>query len=239
MPKEDDVRIDAKWKSEVQEWLLSLYLRLNGYFVSGFIVHSPVLGQNLAEIDLLAVRFPHNREPEREVGTDPLLEPSNEMIDLVICEVKSGGKQLQFNPSLLSSTDTVCSLLRWAGMYREEEIIELAPKVLLVLAPTHPPRTEIPTVIAPRETRVRGLICCPDRDIRRNNQAWFIPGSAMLTYLSKCFCPSVPRVTCSTTYDFGLWQKHEGIVRYIKERGPGNVGTMEDLYAYLAGSGAT
>jgi len=29
----------------VEERLLTLYLRLNGYFVSGFIVHSPVPGQ--------------------------------------------------------------------------------------------------------------------------------------------------------------------------------------------------
>jgi hypothetical protein len=28
-------------KHDLQETLVSLYLRLNGYFVSGFIVHAP------------------------------------------------------------------------------------------------------------------------------------------------------------------------------------------------------
>jgi hypothetical protein len=232
--EEVDFNMDAKWKSEIQERLLSLYLRLNGYFVSGFIVHSSVPGQNLAEIDLLAVRFPHNREPERQVDTDSLLEPSSEMIDLLICEVKGGAERPRFNPSLLASADRLCSLLRWAGLHSEDEINELAPKVVAALAPNQSPQPKIPMALGPRGTRVRGLICCPDRGAPRDNQAWFIPGSAMLTYLSRCFCPAAPRTACATTYDFGLWHEHESIVRYVKTRGPENVGTMRDLYSYFA-----
>ena len=48
-------------KSDIQDTLVSLYLRLNGYFVSGFIVHaSSGVG---TEIDVLAVRFPQHEEP--------------------------------------------------------------------------------------------------------------------------------------------------------------------------------
>jgi hypothetical protein len=229
--------MDAKWKSQVQERLLSLYLRLNGFFVTGFIVHSPIEGQNLAEIDLLAVRFPHNREPEREVEADPYLQTSNEVIDLVICEAKSSGKQLQFNQALLASPDRVACLLRWAGIYQEQEVLELAPRFLAALSPTNPPRNEVPCVVGPQQTRVRGLLCCPERDMRRDNQAWFLTGSAMLGFISRCLCPSAPRLTCATTYDFGLWGQHEGIVRYIKDRGPEKFGTVKDLYAYLASPG--
>ena len=51
--------------SDLQELLAALYLRLNGYFPSGFIAHASV--GNLTEIDILAVRFPDHRELEREV----------------------------------------------------------------------------------------------------------------------------------------------------------------------------
>lgn len=58
---------DKKAKSHVQENLLNLYLRLNGFFITGFIVHSPELGKNRAEIDALAIRLPYNDEPERVI----------------------------------------------------------------------------------------------------------------------------------------------------------------------------
>src|SRR5580658_7819091 len=77
---------DAKLRSRMQEQLLSLYLRLNGYFVSGLIVHSPTPGENFTEVDLLGIRFPRSREPERQIDSDPLLETSTDLIDLVICE---------------------------------------------------------------------------------------------------------------------------------------------------------
>ena len=52
-------------KSEIQVALLNLYLRLNGYFVTGFIVHSPELGRNITQLDAFALRNPFNSEPER------------------------------------------------------------------------------------------------------------------------------------------------------------------------------
>jgi hypothetical protein len=50
-------------RSDVQETLVSLYLRLNGYFVSGFIVHAQTGAKT--EMDVLAVRFPNQRESSR------------------------------------------------------------------------------------------------------------------------------------------------------------------------------
>jgi hypothetical protein len=223
----------AKERSRVQEELLSLYLRLNGFFVTGFIVHSPVHGQNQTEVDVLALRFPYNREPERQVDPDPLLQTSDHLVDLAICEVKGRGQRLQFNQPLIASSECVASLLRWAGMYQESEIQTLAPQIQSALTPTNPPTPTIPCVLGPNGTRVRGILCCPDRDSQRNNQAWFLPGPAMLSYISRCLCPSAPRSTCATSYDFGLWGQYEGIVRHMKRRGANNHGTMDELYASL------
>lgn len=144
--------MNTKCKSRVQERLVTLYLRLNGYFVSGFIVHSPIPGKNFAEIDLLAVRFPRNKELERQVDTDAILEPSSEIIDLVICEVKGGRQQLRFNPSLLARADRLASVLRWAGLYSEDEIDELAPKLATALSRRQTPQLGSPVVIGPRGT---------------------------------------------------------------------------------------
>lgn len=225
--------MDPKVKSRAQEELLSLYLRLNGFFVTGFIVHSPVHGRVATEVDVLAVRFPYSREPERQVDPDPEIETSDQFVDLVICEAKSKGQQLQFNGALIETSERMASLLRWAGLHQEGEIQALAPQVCSAFSPTNPPKVSIPTVLGPRQTRVRGLLCCPERDIKRGNQAWFLTGSAILGYIGRCLCPEVPRSTCATTYDFGQWGQYEKTVRYFKERGSGNQGTMREFYAYM------
>src|ERR1035437_5096815 len=73
---------------------------------SGFIVHSPVAWRNKTEIDVLAVRFPKNAEPERGVSAAEELVAADGVIDIVIGEVKSRGRQLQFNEALRQSCDT-------------------------------------------------------------------------------------------------------------------------------------
>jgi hypothetical protein len=75
-------------KSDIQETLVSLYLRLNGYFVSGFIVHaSRGVG---TEMDVLAVRFPKHQEPEREGQPCRYLAAPTDQIDFLLGEVKGG-----------------------------------------------------------------------------------------------------------------------------------------------------
>src|SRR4030067_79128 len=226
--------MDPKWRSQVQEKLLSLYLRLNGFFVTGFIITPPITGRNVTEIDVLAVRFPYNNEPERQVGADPLLETSDQLIDLVICEVKSKGKQLRFNHALVVSPDAIGRLLRWAGMFQEDEVAMLASKVQSALLPANLPRSVIPNVIGPRQTRIRGLLCSPERKERRKNQAWFLSGSDIFDYISRCLCPPMPRDTSATTYDYELWGTYEVIVSYFKEKGENESGDVQEVYGYLS-----
>jgi hypothetical protein len=60
-------------KSDVHEILTMLYLRLNGYFTTGLILHSPERGQARTDIDCLAVHHPYHRQSERGVGTSDFL----------------------------------------------------------------------------------------------------------------------------------------------------------------------
>ena len=59
---------------QAQEAVVTLYLRLNSYFTSGFIVHSDAPGHNTAELDVLVVRLPHNAEPQRDIAGAPELD---------------------------------------------------------------------------------------------------------------------------------------------------------------------
>ncbi len=222
---------DAKKKSRAQEELLALYLRLNGFFVTGHIIHSPDSGRVVTEVDVLAVRFPYHREPETQNAPDAIIETSDQLVDLVICEAKSKGQKLQFNSALQENGEMV-KLLRRAGLHQESEIPELASQICSVLKPADPPRTEIPTVVGPRNTRIRGLLCSPERDNRRNNQAWFLPGSAMLRHISRCLCGKVPG--CARNYGASQWGRDEPAARYFKERGANNPGTIEDFYAAMS-----
>lgn len=73
-------------KGDVQEALVALYLRLNGYFTTGFIVQSSTSGRVSTELDVLAVRLPHNAEPARVIGGAPELDRWDGGIDFIIGE---------------------------------------------------------------------------------------------------------------------------------------------------------
>jgi hypothetical protein len=221
-------------KGRVQESLVTLYLRLNGYLTSGFIVHSPVHHENLSELDILAVRFPASNEPERGVDADPALFPSSAKLDVVIAEVKSRGQQFRFNESLRTNPVAARTVLRWIGCFSEGEIGPLANELLQRLNPQDASSTEPPTVEGPRDTRVRGLLFSPESDTHRNNQPWFVPGPVILAFVWKCLRPPTPRPTCATTYDFGLWGPElEPIVQCFKTASK-EIKTFKELSTALA-----
>ena len=97
---------DTKARSRLQETLLHLYLRLNGFFVTGFIVHSPDHGE-WDEIDAMAIRMRHHCEPDKVITPSAFLDWEQGCIDLLICEVKSGGQPLKFNEALLRASRTL------------------------------------------------------------------------------------------------------------------------------------
>jgi hypothetical protein len=220
-------------KAEVQEALVTLYLRLNGYFTSGFIVQSAVHGENRTELDVLAVRLPNNAEPERVVTRAKDLDCWDDGMDFIVGEVKSHGQPLQFNPALRHSPEAVSAVLRWWGHLREEEVSGFVDPVLRALAPS-PGATSAPIVQCPRGARVRAVLFSPERHGRRSNQAWFIPGPPMFHYIWSCFRPRVQRPTCTTVYDFGLWGPElQPLVLYFKDTDRDSPGGFSDLALYL------
>ena len=225
--------VAAHSRSTIQEQLVKLYLRLNGFFVSGFVVHSATHGKNQTELDALALRLPFSSEPEREIGPDPRLDLSTKYTDLVLCEVKSRGQPLQFNAALRSKPDTVASVLRWSGLFEEAEVCGVADSLCAALAPELQKPESSPTILAARNIRVRAVLFSPERNSRRINQPWFLTGPDIIDYIWKCFCPITPRSFCATTYDFQVWRDHEAIVRYFKSLKARQPGDIRDLYAYV------
>lgn len=221
-------------KSVVQEELVNLYLRLNGFFVTKFIVHASTHGKNKTEMDAIGIRHPYSKEPERVVGPDPVLQTSSEWVDVVLCEVKSRKKQIRFNEALVADPDALATVIRWCGVFdQEEEIFDIARALSDDLSSVASSEDGPPTVEGSRKTRVRALLFSPERESRRDNQRWFIAGPQLMEYVAACLSPTEERASCSVVYDFQAWGEHEPIVRYFKKlkgRPPGN---MEALYRHL------
>jgi hypothetical protein len=226
---------NVKEKSLLQESLVKLYLRLNGYFTSGFIVHSETHGKNKTEIDILAIRLPYNSEPEREVGPSKFLPLGKNITNILICEVKARGQQLQFNDSLRSHPDRIKSILRWVGVFKENEIGELPIELARAMSPKNANKENITSIEGPRNIAIIPLISSPERKYKRDNQPFFLYGDEIFNYVWQCMCPAEPRECCATHYDFTGWgREFYPIVNYFKSRaaddGPGS---MKDLYKYL------
>lgn len=85
-------------KSQFQERLVSLYLRLNGYLQTGYIPHSEKWGEAGTDIDRIGLRFPLHSQREREIECCPLLNIPKDSIDIIIAEVKN--ESLKFNESI-------------------------------------------------------------------------------------------------------------------------------------------
>ena len=222
-----------KERSEIQESLLHLYLRLNGYFLSGFIAHSKDKGKILAQIDALAVRHPFNGEPKREIGPSPFLNPKG--TDLLVCEVKSGGMQLQFNDSFRDNDVVIQDVLRWAGLFDEDETLEMARAIKPLLQPGTDSSKAARGVPGPRGITARPLLCSPEQESPpRNNQPWFLGGDEMFRYIAECVNPKTPRPDCATQYDTTQWGSAlTPLVRYFKGLPPGTRGGMQELYEHL------
>jgi hypothetical protein len=200
-------------KGKLQESIVTLYLRLNGYFTTSLILHHPEVGKNTTDLDVLAVRFPRHSQPDRGGGSDPELKSPDAVIDLIICEVKSAGQALQFN-SPLRDSHVVRKVLQWMGAFEQAEIDTLTPNVLSAV---DKPGKEPTCVPGTRNAHVRTILFSLERDRRNQSQPWFLHGPPVFDYLWKCLHPSTPRPECSTQYDFGLWGTDlEPLVRYVK-----------------------
>ena len=196
---------DSVTRSDVQEALLHLYLRLNGYFTTGFIVHAPLRGMNRTQVDALAVRHPFSEEPERVLGPSPFLDLTQGVTDVLLCEVKSKGSQLQFNQSLRKAPDVALTVLRWAGLFSRNELAAIVQSLHPCLQPGYPRSKGAAGVLVHETIRVRALLCSLETTSPRPNQPWSLHGAELFRYIGECLTPYMERATCATRYDFSAW----------------------------------
>jgi hypothetical protein len=198
---------------DLREQLLRLYLRLNGFFTSGFLAHSHDPYKNITEIDTLAVRFPHNSEPERGVEPDQSLDLSDRHIELAICEAKT---KPRFNKALYSNISAIEKLLRWAGMFTEDEVLKLAPKVQKLLIPEPNPKPIIRRVSAQHGVVIRALLFCMNYPRPCPNQPWFVGSDSAFRFMFSCLSPAFEPPSCGRRYGAAQWAEFERLIAFFK-----------------------
>lgn len=224
-------------KSQIQENICKLYLRLNGYLTNGLIVHSP--GQertNRTDVDLIAIRFPHHRQNDRGFDFDQSLEVDTGSIEIIIGEVKGQKENLKFNKSSTKKYSEEISekLFNWIGLFDPSIISDVINDYIKMIQPKvnydWNERIFKEYSVNGFNIRVRPLIFGVDRFAIRDNQIWHINGQNMIDFFWKCFREEINNRNCQLKYDYKLWGTDlEPIVRYFKESidKPDN---FEDLY---------
>lgn len=187
-------------RSDVDEILAQLYLRLNGYFTTGLIAHSPEWGQARTEVDCLAVRHPYYSEPERQIGPSEFLGAKEGEIDLILCEVKSDPQVIGFNRALKEDRSALASILRWSGLFPEDRLNDVMDR-LHPLLQDDVGEYRAKTGIVEANVRIRPLVCCPSATAQ-DSERWCLRGHEIFEFLSKCFNPPERRDSCSTRYNF-------------------------------------
>jgi hypothetical protein len=225
-------------RNELEEQLVSLFLRLNGYFTSGFIVHSSHKGDIREEVDILATRFPLNREPEREVDPCTELSVPTDRIDFVIGEVKNRDEAPSFNSSMFE-LDNIKYQLRWLGMFDEDETCILADQLLSQLnlkTDGHPvvsfPQLD-PNNQVPARCQVRLILF----DLNPNHPVdpRCISGQAVMDHIWKCLRADVKPVECARRYNYDAWGPvYSPMVRYFKDKRRKSAGSANELMAWLS-----
>jgi len=224
-------------KSDIQETLVSLYLRLNGYFVSGFIVHAAWRAGT--EIDVLAIRFPWQKEPAREVLPDDRLGISAGHVDFIIGEVKGGQGNVNFNIGFRGEEAAVRSVLERFGAFSDDEMDRVCGLVPKILEPRSLQRQlsfpELEVVLGDAAGKQKGILRFVPfaAEQRRSNgpSRPYIFEDDLLGFIWKCFRPDKPRGDCDVRYNFELWgPQFVELVRYFKDRSRDRPGTIEDIY---------
>ncbi len=226
-------------KSNFQERLVCLFLRLNGYLQSGFISHSAKWGNVGTEIDRICIRFPNHSQDEREVSCYEKLHIPNSSIDIIIAEVKNNS--LRFNNSLSKIKNGAeknwKQILQWIGLFTKEEIDHLVPKMInIVKRNCLSDKGSFPKCVHKNkygEIIIRPILFSIETKKTTSDTQMWINGHEILEFLWDCFCPELIRKSCSTSYPLFLWgQEFADIVVYIKNRHKKglNIGTLEELY---------
>ncbi len=219
-------------QSDVDEALAVLYLRLNGYFTTGLIIHSAEHGRATTEVDCIAIRMPNHQQTDRVVDDAPFLKVEPGLTDLIVCEVKSNAANVVFNNPLKTDLQAIKALLQWAGAYPDNAIASVAEGFQPLLADDADPDSVVSGIVA-EGVRVRGLLCCPTCE-PTTGARWLLDGAEILRYADECFNPAERRETCSVRYNFQQWSYPlSRIVTWIKDGRRQTPLTVDGLYQHL------
>jgi len=226
-------------KSRFQEKLVGLYLRLNGYFQTGYIPHSEIWGNAGTDIDRIALRLPFHSQPETTVKPSPELKIPDSTIDIIIAEVKLS--RVEFNDTLKNLEKRALQnweqIFRWIGFFNEKEIELLSPEAIDLVKLDGAKSHDNSFRYIERKNEfgvitIRPILFIIDEECEQNFSKLWIDGETMINYMWECFCPVV-RDGCSTKYPFKLWgEEYEDIVNYFKIRHEQGLkkGTLQEMY---------
>lgn len=213
----------SKEKSNIQENLVKLYLRLNGYFTTGFIIHSNKNKIN-SEIDNISIRFPHHNQNDTEHNSSEYLSVSKN-IDIIISEVKSKGMKLQFNKPL-HEKDCIQNwhkLLSWIGVFNSSQIDTISNEIIDLIKPRENSKLKDFRTIENIKTdfglvNLRAILFSPEKT-SNNSSDKIINWTEINDFIWLCLCPNEQRQNCGTTYDVTAWNiEFEKIVKVYKSR---------------------
>lgn len=228
-----------KEKSIVQENLSKLYLRLNGYFSAGFIIHSDEKKIN-GEIDIIAVKFPYHSQNYTEHNSSPFLEVPN-TIDVIVGEVKGYGQQLKFNKALrdIDLIESWHQILNWIGIFKNEVVNEISIKMNQLVQPienSHLENLKSLEVLSDfGKVNIRPILFSPE-SVNINNADKYINWIEINDFLWLCLCPDSERVECGTRYDFTAWGNELfELVKAYKDRqkSQSKFQNIQELYAEI------
>lgn len=228
-------------KSELQERLVTLYLRLNGYFSTSLIIHSAVEHNVDGQVDIIGIRFRNHKQEDRIIDCSTYLDiPKNSFIDVIIGEVKggSGKNSLQFNESIRTHEDRRYKLLTWLGFLNDEDIQTVNKQLEAVIQTkeiNHSDNFErIDYDGGTVSISIRPILFAPDKNQPRSNQIKFVHGQEMLDFIWSCFRPENRRDPCETNYPITNWgEQFENLVSYFKQHDKIEVGNMQELYIFF------
>lgn len=224
----------ADWrKPEICDALAVLYLRLAGYFTTGFVAHSPTWGKTRTDIDCLAVRHSYHSHPDIQVPPPAFLSLSAGQADLLICEVKSNPQSPGFNRSLCEDGEVLGNALRWSGLLSDKDLgdaVSAFPKLL-----DGKVRRDVALAgIVVGKVRLRALLVVPPLDQKDCQDKWWLVGDEIFRFIAERLNPLALRQTCSTHYNYGQWGRDlSPLVKYIKSCESGPAPTLDGLYQNL------
>jgi len=227
-------------RSELQEALVALYLRLNGYFSTGLIIHSADDNNVDGELDIIGVRFGNHKQEDRMISCSTYLGiPDDSAIDVIIGEVKGRNNPLQFNESIRLHADRRYKMLTWLGFLDDKDIDEVSKQLEVSIQTKQITNSKNYERIDYNgnagRISIRPILFAPDRNQPRPNQIKFVHGQELLNFIWECFRPQNRRDTCEANYwSINNWgRRFEDLVRYFKKPDKEEVGNMNDLYAYF------